>query len=50
MTVHFTIKNLRGAVVEIHSLEIDIFHVGTLCKSLEVQLVQVKSVQILKEE
>ena len=37
-------QNLRGAVVEIHSLEIRIFHVRTFCKSLELQLVQIKSV------
>ena len=42
-------KNLRGAVVEIYSLKIHIFHVRTFCKSLELQLVQIKSVQVLKE-
>ena len=42
-------KNLRGAVVEIQFLEICIFHVRTFCKSLELQLVQIKSVQVLKE-
>lgn len=42
-------KNLRGTVVEIHSLEIRIFHVRTFCKSLELQLVQIECVQVLKE-
>ena len=42
-------KNLRGAVIEIQSLEIRIFHVGTFCKSFELQLVQIKRVQVLKE-
>lgn len=42
-------KNLRGAMIEIHFLEICIFHVRTFCQSLELQLVQIKSVQVLRE-
>ena len=40
---------LRRAVVEIDFLQIHIFHVGTLSKSLEFQLVQLKCIQILKD-
>lgn len=40
---------LRRAVVEIDFLQIHILHVGTLSKSLELQLVQLKCIQILKD-